>query len=39
MNYLLLSDSLWYSGHILFAFSIIFTRSNYFLAVSLVFFG
>jgi hypothetical protein len=39
MDYLFLSDCLWYAGHILSSCSIIFTRNHYYLAVSLVFFG
>jgi hypothetical protein len=39
MNYILLSDILWYSGHILSGLSIIFSHNNYYLAVSLVIFG
>ena len=39
MNYLLISDYLWYLGHILSGISIIFTRINYYVAVSLVIFG
>ena len=39
MNYLMISDYLWYTGHVLSGLSIIFTRYNYNIAVSLVFFG
>ena len=39
MNFLLLSDFLWYIGHILTGSSILFTHNNYIIAVSLVFFG
>jgi hypothetical protein len=39
MDYLLLSDYMWYFGHILTGCSAIFTRDNYFLSVSLVVFG
>jgi len=39
MDYLLLSDLLWYSGHILSGISVLFTRHNFYLAVSFVFFG
>jgi hypothetical protein len=39
MNYVLISDILWYSGHILSGFSIFFTRNNYYLAVIMVIFG
>jgi len=36
MNYLLLSDCLWYIGHILTGISIIFTQNNFYIAVSFV---
>lgn len=36
MNYLILSDFLWYMGHILCGGSILFTHSNYYIAVSMV---
>ena len=39
MNYLLLSDYIWYIGHILTGLSIVFTHNNYFVAVSLVVIG
>ena len=39
MDYLLISDILWYTGHILSGISIIFTPINYYIAVSLVIFG
>lgn len=39
MNYLLLSDCMWYIGHILTGLSIIFTHNDYFIAVSLVAIG
>lgn len=39
MDYLLLSDCLWYMGHILTGMSIFFSRNNYYLAVALVVFG
>jgi len=39
MNYLLLSDYMWYIGHILTGLSIVFTHNNYFVAVSLVVVG
>ena len=39
MDYLLISDYLWYLGHFLSGISIIFTRINYTVAVSLVLFG
>ena len=39
MNYLKISDYLWYTGHVLTGFSIIFTHVNYNIAVSFVFIG
>jgi len=39
MDYLLISDYMWYFGHILTGCSVIFTHENYFLSVSLVAFG
>ena len=39
MNYILLADFLWYSGHILTGISIIFSLTNRNLAISLVFVG
>ena len=39
MDYLLISDYMWYFGHILTGCSVIFTRDNYFLSVSFVAFG
>lgn len=39
MNYILISDCLWYSGHILTSLSILFTYDNRYLSISLVFFG
>ena len=39
MNYLLLSDFMWYTGHILSGISILFTRDNYYFTVSFVLFG
>jgi hypothetical protein len=39
MNYLLISDIMWYFGHALTGISILFTPTNYYLAVSMVFFG
>jgi hypothetical protein len=35
----MLSDNLWYFGHIFSALSIMFTRDNYPIAVSLAIFG
>ena len=39
MNYPLIADYLWYIGHILSALSILFSHTNYYLAVALVLFG
>ena len=39
MNYLLLSDCLWYLGHIMTGSSILFTHDNFYLAVAFVSFG
>jgi len=39
MNYLLISDYLWYFGHVFSGISILFSHSNYTIAVILVFFG
>jgi hypothetical protein len=39
MNYLLLSDFMWYTGHILSGISILFTLDNYYFTVSFVLFG
>jgi len=39
MNYLLISDIMWYGGHILTGISIIFTQNNFYVAVSLVAIG
>ena len=39
MNYILVSDLLWYIGHILTGCTIIFTQTNYEIAVSFVFIG
>ena len=36
MNYVLISDILWYAGHILSGISIIFTHDEYYLAVPMV---
>jgi len=35
MNFLLISDYLWYTGHILSGWSILFVRNNYNLAISM----
>ena len=37
MNYFLLADILWYLGHIITGSSILFSRTNYYVAVYLVF--
>ena len=39
MNYVLVADALWYSGHVLTGSSILFSLSNRNLAISLVFVG
>ena len=39
MNYLLISDCMWYMGHILTGLSITFTQNNYYVAVSFVVIG
>jgi len=39
MNYILISDFLWYTGHVLSGISILFSHNNYYLAVSMVFIG
>ena len=39
MNYILVADFLWYSGHILTGSSVLFSRTNYNLTISLVFIG
>ena len=39
MNYLLFSDYLWYSGHILTGLAIVINRYNYNYAVIMVLFG
>jgi hypothetical protein len=39
MNYLLLSDILWYLGHILTGCSIIFTKDDHYLAILFVLIG
>lgn len=36
MNYFLLGDILWYLGHILSGSSILFSHTNYYIAVALV---
>jgi hypothetical protein len=39
MNYVFLSDCLWYFGHIMTGSSIFIQQNNYYLALSLVIFG
>lgn len=39
MNYPLLSDFLWYMGHVLCGCSVLFTHNNYYIAVSMVICG
>ena len=39
MNYSLIADYLWYSGHVLSALSILFSQSRYYIALTLVFIG
>ena len=39
MNYFLLADILWYLGHLITGSSILFSRTNYYVAVYLVFIG
>jgi uncharacterized membrane-anchored protein YitT (DUF2179 family) len=39
MNYLLLSDGLWYMGHILTGLSVVFSQNHFYTAISLVFVG
>ena len=39
MNYTLFADYLWYFGHILTGSSVLFTRDNFYMAVTFVFFG
>jgi hypothetical protein len=39
MNYFLLADMLWYLGHIMTGSSILFSRTNYYVAIYLVFIG
>jgi len=39
MNYLLISDIMWYMGHVLTGISIIFTQNHFYIAVSLVAIG
>jgi hypothetical protein len=39
MNYLLVSDILWYSGHIITALSIVFTHTHLDISIALVFIG
>lgn len=39
MNYIFISDCLWYCGHIISGSSIIIEQNNYYLALSFVIFG
>ncbi len=39
MNYTLFADYLWYFGLILTGSSVLFTRDNFYMAVTFVFFG
>ena len=39
MNFFLISDYLWYAGHILTGCSILFARNNYNLTISMVLCG
>ena len=39
MNYFLLADILWYLGHIMTGSSILFSQTNYYVAIYLVFIG
>ena len=39
MNYILLSDLLWFFGHVLTGSSIIFTEKKYYLALSCILIG
>jgi hypothetical protein len=39
MNYFLLGDILWYLGHIITGSSIIFSHTNYNVAIALTMFG
>jgi hypothetical protein len=39
MNYFLLGDILWYFGHILSGYSILFSHTNYYVAVALALSG
>jgi len=39
MNYLFISDCLWYSGHILSSIATVFSHSNFEISISLVFLG
>ena len=39
MNYIFISDFLWYVGHVLSRISILFSHNNYYLTVSMVLFG
>jgi hypothetical protein len=39
MNYLFISDCLWYCGHILSSIATVFSHSNFEISISLVFLG
>lgn len=39
MNYLFVSDILWYLGHVLSGSSILFTHNEFYVSACLVFFG
>ena len=39
MNYSLISDYLWYFGHIFSGLSVIFNHNNYYIASTLIIFG
>jgi hypothetical protein len=39
MNYILVADGLWYAGHVLTGSSVIFSKTNHNLTISLVFIG
>jgi len=39
MNYLIISDFLWYTGHVLSGISVLLSQNNYYLAISFVLVG
>jgi hypothetical protein len=39
MNFVIISDILWYCGHVLTGSAVLFTHTNYGMAVSMVFVG